>query len=107
MHRGLRHEQILDKLDKGKSPSQEDLQLIREAKGDEDEPAGRTIDKPIEMLEAQRQRLEFFKRSDLVNMGRHWLNRDLKQCLVDEWKVVVIDYSPVSRCVLRVHQHDR
>jgi hypothetical protein len=53
--------------------------------------AGKTIDEAIEMLEAERQSFEFFKRYDLIDTGRYWLNRDLKRCLVDEGKVVVID----------------
>ena len=53
--------------------------------------AGKNIDEAIEMLEAERQRFEFFKRYDLIDTGRYWLNRDLKRCLVDEGKVVVID----------------
>jgi hypothetical protein len=54
-------------------------------------PAGKTIDEAVEMLEAERQRFEFFKRYDLIDTGRYWLNRDLKRCLVDDGKVVVID----------------
>jgi hypothetical protein len=53
--------------------------------------AGRNIDEAIETLEDQRERFEFFKRYDLIDTGRYWLNRDLKRCLVDEGKVVVID----------------
>ncbi|MFC1604030.1 hypothetical protein ACFL5F_03290 [Planctomycetota bacterium] len=53
--------------------------------------AGKTIDKAIDMLEAQQQRFEFFKRYDLIDTGRYWLNRDLKKCLVDDGKVVVTD----------------
>jgi len=52
---------------------------------------GKTIDEAIESLEAERQRFEFFKRYDLIDAGRYWLNRDLQRCLVDEGKVVVID----------------
>ena len=52
---------------------------------------GRIIDEAIEILEAERQRFEFFKRYDLIDTGRYWLNRDLKRCLVDDGKVVVID----------------
>jgi len=54
-------------------------------------PAGKTIDEAIEMLEAERQRFEFFKRYDLIDTGRYWLNRDLKRCLVDDGQVIVID----------------
>ncbi|MEJ2700927.1 MAG: hypothetical protein P8Z79_00645 [Sedimentisphaerales bacterium] len=53
--------------------------------------AGRNIDEAIEVLEDQRERFEFFKRYDLIDTGRYWLNRDLKRCLVDEGKVIVID----------------
>ena len=52
---------------------------------------GKTIDEAIESLEAERQRFEFFKRHDLIDTGRYWLNRDLKRCLVDDGKVVVIE----------------
>lgn len=53
--------------------------------------AGKTIDEAIESLEAERQRFAFFKKFDLIDTGRYWLNRDLKRCLVDGEKVVVID----------------
>jgi len=52
---------------------------------------GKTIDEAVEMLEAEKQRFEFFKMFDLIDTGRYWLNRDLKRCLVDDEKVVVID----------------
>lgn len=52
---------------------------------------GKTIDEAIESLEAERQRFEFFRRYDLIDTGRYWLNRDLQRCLVDEGIVVVID----------------
>ncbi len=52
---------------------------------------GKTIDEAIESLEAERQRFEFFRRFDLIDTGRYWLNRDLQRCLVDEGKVVVIE----------------
>jgi hypothetical protein len=52
---------------------------------------GKTIDEAIESLEAERHRFEFFKRYDLIDTGRYWLNRDLKRCLVDEGMVVVIE----------------
>jgi len=64
----------------------EDLETI-----DDSVVAGKTIDEAIEMLEAERQRFEFFKRYDLIDTGRYWLNRDLKRCFVDEGRVVVID----------------
>ena len=53
--------------------------------------AGKNVDEAMEMLEVERQRFEFFKRYDLVDSGRYWLNRDFKRCLVDDGKVVVID----------------
>jgi hypothetical protein len=53
--------------------------------------AGRTIDEAVESLELERQRFEFFKRYDLIDAGRYWLNRDLRRCFVDDGKVVVID----------------
>jgi hypothetical protein len=53
--------------------------------------AGKTVDEAMEMLEAERQRFEFFRRYDLVDSGRYWFNRDFKRCLVDDGKVVVID----------------
>ena len=53
--------------------------------------AGKNIDEAIEILEAQRERFEFFKRYDLIDTGRYWLNRDLRRCFVDEGKVIVID----------------
>jgi hypothetical protein len=58
--------------------------------------AGKTIDQALESLELERQRFEFFKRYDLIDAGRYWLNRDLRRCLVDDGKVVVID-SPGGR----------
>ena len=53
--------------------------------------AGKTIDEAIESMEAERQRFAFFKKFDLIDTGRYWLNRDLKRCLVDNEKVIVID----------------
>ena len=50
-----------------------------------------TIDEAIESFETEKQRFEFFKRYDLIDTGRYWLNRDLKRCLVDDGKVVVMD----------------
>lgn len=54
-------------------------------------PAGKTIDDAMEMLECERQRFDFFKRFDLIDTGRYWLNRELKRCLVDDGQVIVID----------------
>lgn len=42
-------------------------------------------------LEADRERFEFFKRYDLIDAGRYWLNRELKRCFVEEGRVVVMD----------------
>jgi len=53
--------------------------------------AGRTIDEAIETMEAEKQRFAFLKRFDLIDIGRYWLNRDLKRCIVDDGKVVIID----------------
>ena len=53
--------------------------------------AGKTIDEAVGMFEIEKERFEFFKQYDLVDAGRYWLNRDLKRCLVDDGKVVVID----------------
>jgi len=54
-------------------------------------PAGKSIDEAIEMFDMEKGRFESFKRFDLIDTGRYWLNRDLKRCLVDDGKVVVID----------------
>lgn len=53
--------------------------------------AGKTIDEAIEALEAERQHFEFFKKFDLIDDGRYWLNRDLKRCLVMDGQVTVLD----------------
>ena len=53
--------------------------------------AGKTVDEAIEMMVCERHRFEFFKRYDLIDTGRYWLNRDLKRCLIDDGEVVVID----------------
>ncbi len=53
--------------------------------------AGKTIDEAIAALEAEKERFEFFKRFDLIDTGRYWLNRDLKRCLVMDGQVIVID----------------
>lgn len=47
-------------------------------------PAGKTIDEAAEMLEAGRQRFEFFQRYDLIDAGRYWLNRDGQRCFVED-----------------------
>ena len=53
--------------------------------------AGKAIEEAVEMLEAEKQRFEFFKKFDLIDTGRYWLNRDLKRCMVDDGQVIVID----------------
>ena len=53
--------------------------------------AGKTVDEAVKMLNLEIERFLFFKRYDLIDTGRYWLNRDLKRCLVDEGEVVVID----------------
>lgn len=53
--------------------------------------AGETLDEAIEIMEAERQRFEFFKKFDLIDTGRYWLNRESKRCIVDDGKVVIID----------------
>jgi hypothetical protein len=59
--------------------------------------AGKTIDEALESLELEKQRFEFFKRYDLIDAGRYWLNRDLRRCFVDDGKVVVLDSHGGSR----------
>ena len=54
-------------------------------------PAGQSIDEAVAALEADRERFEFFKRYDLIDAGRYWLNRQLKRCFVEDGRVVVID----------------
>jgi len=53
--------------------------------------AGKSVDEAVEMFEIEKERFEFFKRYDLIDAGRYWLNRNLKRCLVEEGKVMVID----------------
>lgn len=53
--------------------------------------AGKTIEEAIESMELERQRFEFFKKFDLIDTGRYWLNRDLKRCIVDDEKVIILD----------------
>jgi len=52
--------------------------------------AGKTIDEALECLQNEVGRFLFFRRYDLIEMQRYWLNRDLKRCIVDEGKVVVM-----------------
>ena len=64
--------------------SSEGLESIEDAV-----PAGQSVDEALAALEADRDRFEFFKRYDLIDSGRYWLNRDLKRCLVVDGQVVV------------------
>jgi hypothetical protein len=52
--------------------------------------AGKTVDEAIECLRNEIERFTFFRRYDLVETRRYWLNRDLKRCIVDEGKVVIL-----------------
>jgi len=54
-------------------------------------PAGKTMDEAVCMLEAEKERFEFFKRYGLIDAGRYWLNRELKRCVVEDGRVIVID----------------
>jgi hypothetical protein len=54
-------------------------------------PAGKSIDEAMTMLEAEWERFEFFKRYDLIDAGRYWLNRELQRCFVEDGRVVFID----------------
>lgn len=54
-------------------------------------PAGKTIDEALECLQSEVERFLFFRRYDLIETQRYWLNRDLKRCIVDEGKVVVME----------------
>ena len=54
-------------------------------------PAGKSIDEAVQMFDMEKERFEFFKRYDLIDTGRYWLNRELKRCLADDGKVVVVD----------------
>jgi len=54
-------------------------------------PAGATVEEALAALEAERERLEFFQRYDLIDAGRYWLNRELKRCFVEDGRVVVMD----------------
>ena len=54
-------------------------------------PAGSTIDEAAECPRSEIERFLFFRRYDLIDTGRYWLNRELKRCLVDEGRVVVLD----------------
>ena len=53
--------------------------------------AGKTIDEAVECLRDEIERFLFFRRYDLIETQRYWLNRDLKRCVVDEGKVVVME----------------
>jgi len=53
--------------------------------------AGKTIDEAVEFLQEEIERSLFFRRYDLIDNGRYWLNRNLQRCLIDEGKVLVLD----------------
>jgi len=53
--------------------------------------AGKNIDEAVECLQSEIERFLFFRRYDLIDNGRYWLNRDLKRCLVDDGQVIVVD----------------
>jgi hypothetical protein len=53
--------------------------------------AGKTIGQAVEFLQNEIERFLFFRRYDLIDNGRYWLNRDLKRCLVDSGQVIVIN----------------
>jgi len=53
--------------------------------------AGKNIDEAVEFLQSEIERFLFFRRYDLIDNGRYWLNRDLKRCLVNDGQVIVID----------------
>mgnify|MGYP006308054819 CR=1 FL=1 len=69
----------------------EDLESIEDAV-----PAGNSIDEAIASLGEERERFEFFKRYDLIDTGRYWLNRELQRCIVDRGRVVVIGGDEVN-----------
>jgi hypothetical protein len=53
--------------------------------------AGKSIDEAVEFLQCEIERFLFFRRYDLIDNGRYWLNRNLQRCLIDNGKVVVLD----------------
>jgi len=53
--------------------------------------AGKTIDEAVEFLQSEIERFLFFRQHDLIDNGRYWLNRDLKHCLVEDGRIIVID----------------
>jgi hypothetical protein len=54
-------------------------------------PVGKSIDEAIASLENEREHVEFFKRYDLIDTGRYWLNRELQRCFVEDGRVIVMD----------------
>ena len=58
---------------------------------DDSVEAGSTLDEAVQCLGCEIERFLFFKRYDLIDYGRYWLNRDLKRCLVLDGEVVVLD----------------
>jgi hypothetical protein len=64
----------------------DDLESIADAV-----PVGTSIDEATASLEDEREHFEFFKRYDLIDTGRYWLNRELQRCFVEDGQVVVMD----------------
>jgi hypothetical protein len=54
-------------------------------------PLGGSIDEAVASLENEREHFDFFRRHDLIDTGRYWLNRELKRCLVEDGRVIVMD----------------
>jgi hypothetical protein len=52
---------------------------------------GSSIDEAIATFEAEREHFEFFKRYDLIDAGRYWLNRELQRCFIEDGRVIVMD----------------
>jgi hypothetical protein len=52
---------------------------------------GETVDEAIVSLDVERERFTFFQRYDLIDTGRYWLNRELRRCVVDDGRVIVLD----------------
>jgi hypothetical protein len=53
--------------------------------------AGNSIDEAVASLENEREHFEFFRRYDLIDTGRYWLNRELKRCFVEDGRVIIMD----------------
>jgi len=54
-------------------------------------PAGSSIDEAVKVLIAEKDRFEFFRRYDLIDTGRYWLNRNLERCFVVDGQVIKAD----------------